>query len=55
LNEIGWGGRASYKVSSLWPAGESKTCTGLELEKFACTVKHDKTAAGGLRVFKIEL
>ena len=54
LEETGWGGRARYKVTPLWPAGESKAYSGQELENFACTVKRDKAPAGGLRVFKIE-
>jgi len=54
LNEIGWAGRGRYKVSTLWPAAESKTCTERELENFTCTVKRDKTREGGLRVVKIE-
>jgi hypothetical protein len=54
LKEIDWAGRTGYKVTTLWPGGESKTCSKQELESFACTVKRDKTRAGGLRVFKIE-
>src|ERR1019366_5097363 len=54
LEETGWGGRARYKVTPLWPADESKAYSGQELENFACTVKRDKAPAGGLRVFKIE-
>ena len=55
LEETGWGGRARYRVTPLWPAGESKTCSEQELENFACTVKRDKTREGGMRVFKIQV
>jgi hypothetical protein len=54
LEETGWGGRARYKVTPLWPAGESNIHSQQELENFACTITRDKTQAGGLRVLKIE-
>ena len=54
VKEIGWAGRARYKVSNLWPAGESKICTEQDLDNFPCAVKRDKIREGGLRVFKIE-
>ena len=54
LKDIGWAGRRRYKVTSLWPAGESKTYRESELESLACTIKRDKTPAGGLGVFKLE-
>ncbi len=54
LNVIGLAGHASYKVSNLWPGGEASTLAEKDLADFPCTVKHDKTPGGGLRVFKIE-
>ena len=54
LGEIGLAGHSSYLVANLWPGGDTKTCSEKELEDFACTVKPDKTAGGGLQVLKIE-
>ncbi len=54
LKAIGLAGRASYKVSDLWPGGEASTLAENDLAHFGCTVKRDKTPGGGLRVFKIE-
>ncbi len=54
LKAIGLAGHPSYKVTRLWPAGESKTCTERDLAGFACTVRADKTPGGGLLVLKIE-
>jgi hypothetical protein len=54
LKEIGLAGRTSYKVTSLWPGGETKTYPEKDLAGFACTVKRDRTQGGGLLVLKIE-
>jgi len=54
LTEIGMAGHAMYKVSNLFPGGESKTVSGKDLAALARTVKRDKTAGGGLLVLKIE-
>jgi len=54
LQRMGWAGRGRYKVSAMWPAGESRSYTETELGEFACTVNRDKTAGGGLKVFHID-
>jgi hypothetical protein len=54
LTEIGSAGHASYRVSNLWPGGESKLCGEAELRAYDCTVKRDRMAGGGLLVLKIE-
>ena len=54
LKEIGLAGQTSYKVTNLWPGGETKTYAEKDLEGFACTVKRDRTPGGGLQVLKIE-
>jgi hypothetical protein len=54
LEAIGLAGHASYKVTSLWPEGESRSCTVQDLTSFPCTVRRDKISGGGLFVLKIE-
>jgi len=54
LKEIGLAGRGSYKVTDLWPGGNSRTYAEQELEALVCTVKRDRTQGGGLQVLKIE-
>ena len=54
LTEISLAGHATYKVTELFPGGESKTVSGKDLAALARTVKRDKTAGGGLLVLKIE-
>lgn len=54
LQEMGWAGHASYKVTELWPGEEMKVYSDQELASFAFVVKRDKTQGGGLRLFKIE-
>jgi hypothetical protein len=54
LREIGLAGHANYRVSDLWPGGETKTCDAKELTTLECAVRRDKTPGGGLRVLKIE-
>ena len=54
LRTIALGDHAKYKVADLWSGETVKTYTEAELGNFACTVKRDRTAGGGLSVFKIE-
>jgi hypothetical protein len=54
LQEIGLGGRGSYRVTDLWPGGEEKTYKEKDLAAFRCTVRRDKVERGGLHVVKIE-
>jgi hypothetical protein len=54
LKEIGLAGRGSYKVTDLWPGGNSRTYAEQELEALVCTVERDRTQGGGLQVLKIE-
>jgi hypothetical protein len=54
LRETGLAGHTHYKVTELWPEGESRSHSEQDLANFACLVKRDKTPGGGLRVFKIE-
>jgi hypothetical protein len=53
LKEIGLAGRASYRVTSLWPGGEAQTYAEKDLASFPCAVKRDGTRGGGLQVLKI--
>ncbi len=54
LKDIGLAGRGNYAVTDLWSATKPLTATEAELSNFRCTVRRDKTAGGGLAVFKIE-
>ena len=54
LQEIGLAGRRSYRVTDLWPGGETRTCAEKELAAFVCLVRRDKSQGVGLRVLKIE-
>ncbi len=54
LREMGLAGQESYKVTQLWPRGETRTYKEADMAHFTCTVKRDKTAGGGVCVFKIE-
>jgi hypothetical protein len=54
LSEIRFAGRLRYRVTGLWPRGETRTCTEDELASFTCTVKRDRSPGGGLSVFSIE-
>lgn len=56
LTEIGLAGHATYKGTNLFPGREkeSVSVSGKDLAALALTVRRDKTAGGGLLVFKIE-
>jgi len=54
LKESGLAGRGRYRVVDLWPSAADRICTEQELGSFTCSVKRDKTAHGGLHVFKID-
>jgi hypothetical protein len=54
LDSIGPGSRKSYVLTNLWSTATPRTITAAELTNFSCTVRRDKTAGGGLAVFKIE-
>jgi len=54
LSTISLGGHANYKVADLWSEETVRTYTEAELGNFACTVKRDGIAGGGISVFKIE-
>lgn len=54
LQDIGLGGHGQYVITDLWSAAEPRTVTEAELSNFRCTICRDKTAGGGLAVFKIE-
>ena len=54
LQTIGLEEHASYKVTRLWPEGESRSYTEKDLASFPCTVRRDKTPCGGLLVLKIQ-
>jgi len=54
LEAIGLAGHPSYRVTNLWPGGETKTFNEKDLASFTCTVTRDRTRGGGLRVFRIE-
>ncbi len=54
LKEIGLATHTSYKVTNLWPGGQSKTYIETDLAAFSCTVTRDGIRGGGLRVLKIE-
>ncbi len=54
LKQIGLAGHGRYRVSNLWPGGESRNCSQSDLADFPCTVKRDESPGGGLRVLKIE-
>lgn len=54
LEEMGLAGRSIYRVTNLWPGGDTKTYAEKALDAFPCTVKRDRVQGGGLQVLKIE-
>ena len=54
LNKIGMGGAARLKITDLWNGGE-KIVNAKDLANFTFSIKKDKTAGGGLAVYKIEV
>jgi glycosidase len=54
LKTAGMEGHDHYRVTRLWPSGDSIVKTAAELEAFACVIRKDKTPGGGLAVFSIE-
>ena len=54
LRAIGLGGRSTYRVTDLWPGGDTKTYDEKKLVAYACSVPRDRTQGGGLRVLKVE-
>ncbi len=54
LQEIGFSGHSSYRVTDLWAEEEAHMYSESDLAHLACMVKRDKSPRGGLRVLKIE-
>lgn len=54
LKPTGLSGHKSYVVTDLWSSAAPHTVSEAELANFSCAVRRDKTAGGGLAVFKIE-
>lgn len=54
LREIGIDGKARYRVGDLWSADPARIYREDELSGFPLTIKRDKSAGGGIAVFRID-
>jgi hypothetical protein len=54
LSGTGLGGRTSYVVTDLWSTAGPVKMSEAELGNFNCVVKQDRSAGGGLAVFRIQ-
>ena len=54
LEKIGMAGASQIKITDLWNGGE-RVISAKNASNFTFTIKKDKTAGGGLAVYKIEV